>query len=169
MSIAATMKSKGLTSTKLAQRSGVDIRHLSAYKNGSRTMGRKAATKMAPHLEESADALMIANRASVIKRSMKRGDRRTALNVTKSLVEIAEEHAPDGALEEELDGLVDHVVKFAGGSVGISGYELGDGTDPDGDGRDARGYRIVELLTVDENDEEDEGRDAGGPLLDKSS
>lgn len=132
MSIAAAMKSKGLTSTKLAERSGVEVGHLSAYKNGSRTMGRKAATKMAPHLGESPDALMIANRASVIDRAMKRGDRRAALNATKSLVEIAEEHAPDGALDAKLDGLVDHVVEFAGGSIGISSYGSTDYLDDEG-------------------------------------
>ncbi len=141
MSSTAAMKSRGLTSTKLAERSGVEVAHLSAYKNGSRTMGRKAASKLAPHLGKSADALMISNRATVIQRAMKRGDRRAALNATKSLVEIAEDCAPDGALDAELDGLVDHVVKFAGGSVWIGGYGLGDEIDPDDKGRDARGIR----------------------------
>lgn len=119
MSITTAMKSRGLTSTKLAERSGVELGHLSAYKNGSRTMGSKAASKLAPHLGESADALMIANRGAVLKRAKKRGDVQGVLTATKGIVQIAEEAGTGGA---ELDGLVDHALKFAQAHGGASGY-----------------------------------------------
>lgn len=124
MSIQSAMKRRGLTTSQTATKSGVEAAHLSAYKRGSRTMGRKAATKLAPHLGESPEELMISNRGAVLKRAEGRGDVQGVLNAAKGLVQIAEDAGAGGA---ELDGLVDHVLKFAQTHGTASGYGSSEG------------------------------------------
>ncbi len=73
MSIESAMKSKGLKTSELARLAGVEAKHLSAYKNGSRTMGRNAARKLAETQDTSPEVLLVGNRAEVMNRAAKRG------------------------------------------------------------------------------------------------
>lgn len=129
MSITGAMASKGMTVKKAAEESGVDSKHLSAYKSGSRTMGRKAATKLSPVLGELPDTLMLGNRNAVLKRARDAGDRPGVLNATKSFVEIADEL---GVPDDVLDELVDAACKFAA-SNSYAGAANGWGMDEDYD------------------------------------
>lgn len=110
MSIGNAMKRKGLGTGELADLSGVEAKNLSAYKNGSRTIGRLAATKLSPVLGESPTELVFGNRAAMLDRAMRRGDRRGALQACKGMVQVGEEAGLD---DESLDQIVEIGRKFA--------------------------------------------------------
>lgn len=110
MSIANVMKRKGLGTGELADLSGVEAKNLSSYKNGSRTMGPTAATKLSVVLEESPTELMFGNRAAMLDRAMKRGDRRGALRACTGMIEVGEEAGLD---DESLEQIVKIGTEFA--------------------------------------------------------
>lgn len=166
MSIESVMKSRGLTVTKLAEKSGVEQKHLSAYKNGSRTMGRLAALKLSAVLGESPEALMLHNRGAVLKKAEEKGDKVGVLNATKSIVKIGQDAGvPDSVLDE----VVANAVKYAEQTKPLpaGGWGLIDEGDPYGfaeEGRDRHGNRVSPLnesVGADE-DFDDEGRDGMG-------
>lgn len=99
MSIGSKMDELGLTSGELARMSGVELRHLSAYKCGSRTMGPKAACKLAAVLGESPESLRAGNRLAVARRAERRGDAAAVLGATRQALEIG--HPED----DEIRGL----------------------------------------------------------------
>lgn len=136
MSISRAMKKWGLGTGELADLSGVEAKNLSAYKNGSRTMGRLAATKLSAELEESPTELMFGNRAAMLDRATKRGDRRGALQACKGMVEVGEEAGLD---DESLDQIVEIGTKFAAETA--PGLLMDDET-LSSDGRDGFGRKV---------------------------
>lgn len=182
MSITAAMKSKGWTVKRVAEESDVEVAHLSAYKSGSRTMGRKAATKLAGVLDESPETLMLANRGEVMQRAVKRGDRTGVLNAVKSMVEITDNYTTPGSpLDRQIEELTDFAIDFAESSGAAGGILMDDESDPYGyaaEGRDGFGRRVTKSFPrtatpeesaelrgslADEDDGvDDEGRDSRG-------
>lgn len=169
MGISRAMKSRGLTVKELANRSGVAQKNLSAYKSGSRTMGRKAAEKLAEVLDEPAEALLIANRAEMMNAAAKRGDRVGVLNAAKAVMKIGDDFAAPGSeLSESLDKVVEWAIKYAGTTTPYGDFDYL--TD---DGRDGLGRKVVtksfprsatpeESADEDDEDVDEDGRDSLG-------
>lgn len=114
MDIEAGMEATGYTTSKLAELSGVEASNLSAYKNGSRTLGKAAAERLARHLPANAFELMVGNRTQMLERSAVRKDARGVLNAARGFVDVYESvGVKSTTVEEKIERVVDFAVRFS--------------------------------------------------------
>lgn len=109
MSLAEKMREAGLSSGDLADLAGLPRSHVAAFKSGGRTLGQKAARKIAPHLDAHPMELIVENRLTAMRRAAREGDARGVVNAIRSIVEKVEkvEKAEEGDVaSENLDKLV---------------------------------------------------------------
>lgn len=172
MNIGNAMKRKGLGTGELADLSGVEAKNLSAYKCGSRRMGRKAAEKLSGALETSPEALLVGNRAAVLENAVKRGDRHGVLNACKSMLAVAEDAGADA---QTLDQIVDIGTRFAAVTKASAPGFADDEENLSFDDRDGLGRKVVSksfprsatpeesaAYRAEDEDVDDEGRDSRG-------
>ena len=174
MTIRTVMKAKGLTNESLAKRIGIPSSRLAAYKSGGRSLGETDATRLAPHLGQSPEHLMLENRISRVGKAIERDDRRGVLTAAKSFIKVAE--GGDGEYEDLADQMFETAMKFLEGTGSGPPGLMEDYENLDDDGRDALGRRVVKSMpraatpeesaaywsASEDSEDEDDGRDALG-------
>lgn len=167
MSFTEMMREAGLSSGDLADLAGLPRSHVAAFKSGGRTLGQKAAGRMAPHLDAHPTELVVENRLAAMKRAAGDGDARGVLNAVTSIVRAVEKTGAGDATEEHLEALVKFAEQYAEGN--IDNRELVEVLEDDEDGSVAtKSSGGFVPFSDDEDDSDDpygyaaEGRDRQG-------